>query len=285
MNKLVPVLYAVFAVLLISCNKEESVPSASDLPRATVMMRDGTKVSGTVQKSTPSDMTLLLEGGVTRSISIKDVRSVNYDDSASPDGQSKTVSSESHDNHYHPNRASIQTKTFQAPAGTEISVRTEESIDSAAAVEGQTYAGEVTSDVLDGAKDVVIPRGSNAQIVIKSASKGGRFRGASDLVLDLQSVSIGGQQYALSTTDLEETGRNGLGANKRTAEFVGGGAAIGAVIGAIAGQGKGAAIGASSGAGAGALGEILTKGGSIKIPAESVLTFKLDKPLRVVQRK
>ncbi len=38
---------------------------------------------------------------------------------------------------------------------------------------------------------------------------------------------------------------------------------------------KGAAIGASRGAGAGALGEILAKGGSIKILAESVLTFKL----------
>jgi hypothetical protein len=57
--------------------------------------------------------------------------------------------------------------------------------------------------------------------------------------------------------------------------------ANGAVIGAIAGGGKGAAIGAGAGAGAGALGQILTKGGSIKVPAESVLTFTLDKSLRV----
>jgi hypothetical protein len=212
MKNLVAVFYLVFAVLLISCNKEDSVPAASDSPHATVMLRDGTKVSGAVSKSTPSDITLLLDGGTTRSISMKDVRSVNYDDSAPDVGaRSKAVSSESHENHYHPNRASIQTKTFVAPVGTEISVRTEESIDSGTAVEGQTYAGEVTSDVLDAEKAVVIPHGSNAQIVIKSASKGGRFRGASDLVLDLQSVSIGGQQYALSTTDIAETGRNGLG--------------------------------------------------------------------------
>ena len=56
---------------------------------------------------------------------------------------------------------------------------------------------------------------------------------------------------------------------------------LGAVIGAIAGGGKGAAIGAGAGAGAGALTQTLTKGGSIKVPAESVLTFELDKPLRV----
>jgi len=131
----------------------------------------------------------------------------------------------------------------------------------------------------------VIPKGANAQIVIKSASKGGRFRGASDLVIDLQSVSIGGKQYALSTTDIGEKGRNGVGMNKRTGEFVGGGAAIGGIIGAIAGHGKGAAIGAASGAGAGALGEVLTKGSAIRLPAETLMTFQLDQPLRVVERK
>jgi outer membrane lipoprotein SlyB len=73
-----------------------------------------------------------------------------------------------------------------------------------------------------------------------------------------------------------------VGKNKRTAEFAGGGAAIGAIIGAIAGGGKGAAIGAGAGAGAGALGEIVTKG-KIKVPAETVLTFKLDSALRVVE--
>jgi hypothetical protein len=73
-----------------------------------------------------------------------------------------------------------------------------------------------------------------------------------------------------------------VGANKRTAEYTGGGGAIGAIIGAIAGGGKGAALGAASGAGAGAITQIVTKGGSIKVPAESVLTFKLDRPLRVM---
>src|SRR5204862_6948368 len=134
--------------------------------------------------------------------------------------------------------------------------------------------------VLDAAGRVVIPRLSNARLIIRSASKGGRCRGASDLVMDLAAVSIDGRMYELSTRDLAERGRSGMGANRRTGEFTGGGAAIGAIIGAIAGGGKGAAIGAGSGAGAGALTQILTKG-TIKVPVESVLTFKLDQPLRV----
>lgn len=176
----------------------------------------------------------------------------------------------------------MTTKTYVVPAGTEISVRNEETIDSAHAVEGQGFAAEVTRDVRDAAGDVVIPRGANAVIVILSASKGGHFRGTSDLAMDLASVSVDGRRYQLSTTDLVKRGRDGVGVNKRTSEITGGGAAIGALIGAIAGGGKGAAIGAGAGAGGGALTQILTKG-SVKVPVESVLTFKLDKPLRVAE--
>ena len=80
-------------------------------------------------------------------------------------------------------------------------------------------------------------------------------------------------------------GKDGIGGNKRTAEFVGGGTALGAIVGAIAGHGKGAAIGAASGAGAGALTQVLTKGGSIKVPAETLMTFQLEKPIRVVEQR
>jgi hypothetical protein len=183
--------------------------------------------------------------------------------------------------HTHPVEAAITTKTYALPVGTDVSVRAEETIDSAKAVEGQTFAGEVTQDVLDADGNVVIPRGANAQLIIRSASKGGKIRGASDLVLDLAEVSIDGRQYELSTSDLVQQGKAGVGANKRTAIYTGGGAALGAIIGAIAGGGKGAAIGAGAGGGGGALAQILTKGGAIRIPVETVLKFQLDKPLHV----
>jgi len=162
-------------------------------------------------------------------------------------------------------------------------VRSEETIDSSKAAEGQAFPAEVASDVLDSEGNVVIPAGANAQIVIRSASKGGKIRGASDLVLDLATVAVDGRQYELTTADLIEKGHSGIGANRRTGEFMGGGAAIGGIIGAIAGGGKGAAIGAGSGAAAGAVSEVLTKG-KIKVPVESILKFKLDEPLRVNAR-
>jgi len=287
------ILSVLSAACLISCARQEAPASvAADLPHATVVLRDGTRATGGVASSTASEITVNLDGGGSRTIPMKDVRRVDYGETAAagtarPAGQTSSAASPpaiepTHEDHYHPPAAAVQSRTRVLPVGTEIPVRNEETIDSARAVEGQLYAAEIAADVRDAEGAIVIPRGANAQMVVKSATKGGHFRGASDLVLDMVSVSIDGQQYRLDTSDISEKGRSGLGANKRTGEFAGGGAAIGAIIGAIGGGGKGAAIGAGSGAGAGALTQILTKG-SIKVPAETVMTFKLDGPLRVVE--
>jgi hypothetical protein len=277
---------------------------------ATVVMRDGSTVAGTVTASSGTEITLAGDDKTTHVVPMTQVKSIEYDDAAGaqtaagqPSSPAPTsggnsggdthrrssaarVKSEAvHADHYHPTQEEIQTKTYVLPVGTKVAVRTEETIDSATAAEGQTFAAEMADDVLDANGDVVIPRGANAQIVIRSASKGGRFKGTSDLVLDLQSISVGGKAYLVSTTDLQEKGKQGFGANKRTGVFTGGGAALGAIIGAIAGGGKGAAIGAGAGAGAGAVTQIATKGGAIKVPAETVLTFQLDKAVRIVEAK
>jgi hypothetical protein len=228
------------------------------------------------------------DDGIERKIPLEKVKSVDYGARASaPAVPPATVKKELIPTQT-PTRPSAPppppaptTKTNVLAAGSQISVRTNDAIDSGTAQEGQVFDAQVTRDLKDADGDLVVPHGARANLVIKSASKGGKFRGQSDLVLDLVSVVIGGKTYAVDADEIEKKGKDGVGANKRTAVYTGGGAALGAVIGAIAGGGKGAAIGAGAGAGAGALTQTLTKGGSIKVPAESVLTFELDKPLRV----
>ena len=279
---------------LVSCAKRETPGQ-----HATIQMRDGTTLTGTVTATSPAEITVDGDDKATHTLEMTQVKSIEYDDTAAPQGSgtqpagapssggsaASDESSRMHEHHYHPTRAEIQSKTYVVPAGTKVSIRTEDTIDSSTAAEGQTYPGEVTGNVLDANGDVVIPHGSDAKIVIRSVSKGGRIRGASDLVLDLQSISVEGQEYRVSTTGIQQTGKQGLGANKRTAEYTGGAAALGAVIGAIAGGGKGAAIGAGAGAGAGAATQVFTKGGSIKVPVETVLTFELDNPVQIVQAR
>ena len=270
-------------------------PQPAGAPHVVVHLADGSKVGGTIVASTQSDMVVAGDDGIERKIPVTQVKSVDYGQTpaAEPARQASREPAPSKREPAPakqavtpaplppPTRAAITTRTNELPAGSNVSIRMNEPIDSATAAEGQTFDAQVTRDAKDHDGDVVIPRGSRAKIVIRSASGGGHFHGASDLVLDLQSVTVDGKTYAIDTADMVQKGRSNVGVNKRTAEFTGGGAALGAVIGAIAGGGKAAAIGAGAGAGAGALTQIITKGGSIKVPVESVLTFTLDKPLRV----
>jgi hypothetical protein len=167
------------------------------------------------------------------------------------------------------------------PAGTTLPIRTEQSIDTDHATAGQTHAAEVTSDVMDATGRVAIPRGSRATLAVTEVSTGGAVS-SPELQLTLQSVTVGGRTYPVFTPGVERTAdRSGLGANRRTATMVGGGAALGTIIGAIAGGGSGALAGAAIGAGAGAVTQVLTKGDRVRVPAETVLNFRLDQPIQL----
>jgi hypothetical protein len=124
--------------------------------------------------------------------------------------------------------------------------------------------------VVDSDGRVLIPKGSKAEL---SAQANG-----SKAMLDLSAVTINGQKYRIESKGYKQ---GGVGANKTTAKYAGGGAVAGAVIGALAGGGKGAAIGTLAGGAAGAGAQVLTAGKKIHVPAETELTFKTAQPLEL----
>ena len=163
--------------------------------------------------------------------------------------------------------------------GTTLAVRTDEAIDVKDA-DGLVFTGTVDQDVLDRDGVVAIPRGSTAELIARKSGN--------EMTLDLDSVTVNGQRYAVladantvGTSGRIEAGADTIGANKKTATYIGGGALLGTVIGAVAGGAKGAAIGAAVGAGAGAGTQILTQGQSVRVPAESLVTFRLARALNV----
>jgi hypothetical protein len=155
------------------------------------------------------------------------------------------------------------------PAGTKISVVTDQSVSSKTARAGQTVAGSVAQDVTSGGK-VVIPKGSEVKLSVSSAQASGRLSTPAKLYLRVRTVTVGGKTYTIATSS---AGRTLGGKGKRDAGFIGGGAAGGAIIGALAGGGKGAAIGAAAGAGAGTAGAAATGKKDIEFPAEARLSF------------
>jgi BON domain len=163
------------------------------------------------------------------------------------------------------------------PAGTVVSIRMIDGIDSSRNQPGDEFAASVAAPVSANGQ-VVIPEGSDARVRLIQAASAGRMTGRSELQIELIEVSVNGQPYNVQSGSYQQTGAS---RGKRTAETVGGGAALGAIIGAIAGKGKGAAIGAGIGAAAGTGVQAATKGEQVKIPPETKIDFTLKAPLTV----
>ena len=167
--------------------------------------------------------------------------------------------------------------TVTIPEGTIVTVRTIDSIDSATSSTGQAFHASLDAPVVVD-DQVVLPKGLNAKLRLVQASSAGKFKGSSELTVSLDSVTYQGRTYVLSSSDVQEKGAS---RGKRSAEVIGGGAALGALIGAIAGGGKGAAIGAAVGGGGGTAVQAMTKGQQVKIPSETRLDFTLHAPVAV----
>src|SRR6185437_14787633 len=124
--------------------------------------------------------------------------------------------------------------------GTVVPVRTKDAID-VDRRDNQVYGGVVDQDVRGQNGRLAIPRGSAVELIV-------RVTRDNDLVIDLDSVTVNGQRYALKADPNRQESRqdNTL---------------VGAIIGAIQGG--------------------QAQGRAVRIPRDSVLTFRLERPLEM----
>ena len=124
--------------------------------------------------------------------------------------------------------------------GTVIPVRTNEPID-VERRDNRVYHGIVDQDVRGGNGRLAIPRGSQAELIVRVARD-------NDLIVDLESVTVNGQRYAIPTDPnrLESQRDNSI---------------VGAIIGAINGAEP--------------------RGRAVRVPRDAVLTFRLERELRM----
>jgi len=124
--------------------------------------------------------------------------------------------------------------------GVNIPIRLNQAID-VQQTDNRVFYGRVDADIRGDAGRIAIPRGANAELMV-------RVRPDGDLVLDLESVVVNGQRYAVRTdpNNVEHRQDNSL---------------IGAIVGAVAGG--------------------QAYGRSVRIPRDAVVTFRLDRPLDI----
>jgi hypothetical protein len=167
--------------------------------------------------------------------------------------------------------------TVVIPAGTHIAVTITQDLGSKISQPGQTFSATVASPISVGGQRIIRP-GASATGTVTDAKPLGKFKGGASLALRLDTVRAQGVTYQIASSTIERAEK---GKGKRTAGFIGGGAGGGALIGGLAGGGKGALIGGLIGAGAGTTGAAFTGNKEIVIPAETTLTFRLERSLTV----
>jgi hypothetical protein len=170
-----------------------------------------------------------------------------------------------------------QPKKISVPAGTQLSIRLVDALDSEKNQVGDSFRATLNAPVVIE-DEVVIPQDADVQGRVVDVKSAGRYAGAASMALELTSVSFNGKTYNLSSNQWT---RETKGRGKSTAGKVGGGAALGAIIGGIAGGGKGAAIGTIAGAGAGGGVATMGKGTQIHLGSEALLSFSLQNPVTV----
>jgi hypothetical protein len=161
------------------------------------------------------------------------------------------------------------------PRGTRLQVRLNQTIDVKHAASGDRFSGVLAEPVVEG-NTVAVPSGSAASGEVLVAHKRGHFKGQSVLALTLTRLEVNGAVYRIDTSNLSRTKK---GKGKRSAAFIGGGAGMGMLIGGLATGGVGLLVGGLAGGGAGALGAAFTGNKDLSIPAESVVTFRLQDAL------
>src|SRR5579864_8279943 len=124
--------------------------------------------------------------------------------------------------------------------GTLLVVRTNDTIDvDRDRRDNQVYTGIVDQDVRGENGRLAIPRGANVELIVRVAQD-------NDLVIDVESVTVNGERYGIKTdTNRQESRRDD--------------SLVGSIVGAIQG------------------GE--ARGRAVRIPRDSVLTFRIARPL------
>lgn len=125
-------------------------------------------------------------------------------------------------------------------AGMSIPVRLTESIDTDRR-DNRVYYGVVTEDIRGENGRLAVPRGSNAELMVRVAPD-------NDLVLDLEAITANGQRY-------------GIRADANRVESRRDDSLVGSIVGAVTGA--------------------QVRGRAVRIPRDTVMSFRLERPLEV----
>jgi hypothetical protein len=242
----------------------------------TLELKNGSLIKGKFLGGTETDISFQV-GSTVQKYNVADIVSLKFDSEGSASAPAPQPQSSLPDDPGAVAHAEMKPAYVTIPAGTRISVRTMDAIDSTYNAVGDRFQASLEEPLmLEG--NVLVAENALVYGRLTQSKESGTFAGRSQLRLELTGIVVNGKLVPVVTGEYEATGKSrGASTAKRTI----GGAALGAIIGGVADGGQGAAVGAGIGAGAGAGSEIITRGDQVKVPSETVLDFTLQQDVSI----
>jgi hypothetical protein len=246
----------------------------------TLELKNGSLIKGKFLGGTETEISFQV-GSTVQKYNVADIVSLKFDSAGRANAPAPQPQSSLPDDPGTVAHVEMKPAYVTIPAGTRISVRTIDAIDSTSSLVGDRFQASLEEPLtLEG--DVVVAKDALVYGRLTQSKESGTFTGRSQLRLELIGIVVSGKMVPVVTGEYEVTGKSrGASTAKRTV----GGAALGSIIGAVADGGQGAAIGAGVGAGAGAGSEIITGGDQVKVPSETLLDFTLQEDVSIPTRQ
>jgi hypothetical protein len=245
----------------------------------TLELKNGSLIKGKFLGGTDTEISFQV-GSTEQKFNLADVVSLKFDAEKTTSTPALQPQSSLPDDPEPRAHVDMKPANVTIPAGTRISVRTIDAIDSTRNLPGDRFQASLAEPLmLEG--NVVVEKDALVFGRLTQSKESGTFSGRSQLRLELTGIVVQGKTVPVLTGDYEVNGKSrGASTAKRTV----GGAALGAIIGAVADGGQGAAIGAGVGAGAGAGSEAITRGDQVKVPSETLIDFTLQEGVLIPTR-
>jgi hypothetical protein len=246
----------------------------------TLELKNGSLIKGKFLSGTGTEISFQV-GSTIQKYNVADIVSLKFDSEGAASAPAPQPQSSLPDDPGTVAHVEMKPAYVTIPAGTRISVRTMDAIDSTYNVVGDRFQASLEEALmLEG--NVLVAQDALVYGRLTQSKESGTFTGRSQLRLELTGIVVSGKLVPVVTGEYEVTGKSrGASTAKRTV----GGAALGAIIGGVADGGQGAAVGAGIGAGAGAGSEIITGGDQVKVPSETLLDFTLQQDVSIPTRQ
>jgi hypothetical protein len=237
---------------------------SSSAHAATVELKDGRSIQGAIISQNAEELVIDMHG-IEVKLPTEQIQNISFSDSPNDD---TTISSYTETNQTEGALTNTtSTEKAELPAGTQLTVRMSESVNTRHHQTGQRFTAVLEADLMAG-DTLVAPRGSTVYGQLSEVKKAGRMAGSASMSITLTNIRINDQMHDIQTDVLSSSGSN-------TAGDTVGKTARAAAIGGLINGSSGAKNGAKVGVGA----SVITQGNDIELPKDSLIDFTLAAPM------